>query len=283
MKEVQETAYAKINWYLAVGERRADGYHDIVTLMQTVSLADTVRVTVGEEWEPFRLICTGAYHVSEDRTNLAWVAAERFFSRYGGEARGTVTIGKHIPLSGGLAGGSADAAGVLRAYNRIFDNPFSMGELLELAASIGSDVPFCLVGGLARCEGRGERLTALPPLPKRHLLLVNAGEPVSTAAAYAALDDREEIAPLGDGEALLTALRLGGEAVCRTGLRNDFATVVLPQCPRAFAALRALEGYGVPTQMSGSGSTIYALFPDEASARAAAQEIGQGAVYAYTV
>lgn len=283
MKEVQEAAYAKINWYLAVGGRRADGYHDIVTLMQTVSLADTVRVTVGEEGEPFRLICTGAYHVSEDRTNLAWVATERFFSRYGGEARGTVTIGKYIPLSGGLAGGSADAAAVLRAYNRIFDNPFSMGELLELAASIGSDVPFCLVGGLARCEGRGERLTALPPLPKRHLLLVNAGEPVSTAAAYAALDDREEIAPLGDGEALLTALRLGGEAVCRTGLRNDFASVVLPQCPRALAALRALEGYGVPTQMSGSGSTIYALFPDEASARAAAQEIGQGAVYAYTV
>lgn len=283
MKEILEMAYAKINWYLAVGERRADGYHDIVTLMQTVSLADVVRVTVREVGDPFRLICTGAYHVSEDRTNLAWIAAERFFSRYGGEVRGTVTIEKHIPLSGGLAGGSADAAAVLRAYNRIFDNPFSHKELLELAASIGSDVPFCLVGGLARCEGRGERLTILPPLPKRHLVLVNAGEPVSTAEAYAALDGRMEITALGDGDALLAALRAGDNVVCRKSLRNDFSAVVLPRCPRALEAFHAFESFGIPTQMSGSGSTIYALFPDEASARAAVCTFGKGAIYVHTV
>lgn len=283
MKEIMETAYAKINWYLAVGERRADGYHDIVSLMQTVSLADVVRLTLGEEGEPFRLICTGTYHVSEDRTNLAWIAAERFFSRYGGKARGTVSIEKHIPLSGGLAGGSADAAAVLRAYNRIFGDPLTQEELLELAASIGSDVPFCCVGGLARCEGRGERLTILPSLPKRHLVLVNAGETVSTAEAYAALDGRREVAPLGDGDTLLAALRAGDNVACRRSFRNDFSAVVLPQCPRALAAFYALESRGIPTQMSGSGSTIYAVFPDEASARAAVYMLGNGAVYAHTI
>ena len=120
-KQVTENAYAKINWYLAVGEKRADGYHDILSLMQTVSLADTVIVSL-DETPGIRLSCTGHFSIPTDRHNLAWIAAERYFARIGRSPSVTIRIEKKIPVAGGLAGGSADAAAGLRAKNRLFEN-----------------------------------------------------------------------------------------------------------------------------------------------------------------
>lgn len=281
MKTVVEKAYAKINWYLAVGERRADGYHTILSLMQNVSLADQVTVTWNET-PGIRLQCRGNVTIPTDATNLAWVAAERYFAYIGREPAVTIEIDKHIPVGAGLAGGSADAAAVLRAINRIFDCPVTDEELENIARGIGSDVPFCVSGGLALARGRGELLTPLEPCPRRYLLLVNEGEYVSTAKAYAMLDARATIDPLGDCRELLTALRSTGE-IPNGLLRNDFAPAVLPHCPRARAALRHLRELGGTAQMSGSGSTVFAVFPNEAAAKAAAREMPESAILASTL
>ena len=281
MKTVVEKAYAKINWYLAVGERRADGYHTILSLMQNVSLADQVTVTWNET-PGIRLQCRGNVTIPTDATNLAWVAAERYFAYIDREPAVTIEIDKHIPVGAGLAGGSADAAAVLRAINRIFDCPVTDEELGNIARGIGSDVPFCVSGGLALARGRGELLTPMEPCPRRYLLLVNEGEYVSTAKAYAMLDARATIDPLGDCRELLTALRSTGEI--RDGLlRNDFAPAVLPHCPRALATLRHLRELGGVAQMSGSGSTVFAVFPNEAAAKAAAREMPESAILATTL
>lgn len=281
MKTVVEKAYAKINWYLAVGERRADGYHTILSLMQNVSLADHVTVTWNET-PGIRLQCRGNVTIPTDATNLAWVAAERYFAYIGREPAVTIEIDKHIPVGAGLAGGSADAAAVLRAINRIFDCPVTDEELENIARGIGSDVPFCVSGGLALARGRGELLTPLEPCPRRYLLLVNEGEYVSTAKAYAMLDARATIDPLGDCRELLTALRSTGE-IPNGLLRNDFAPAVLPHCPRAQVALRHLRELGGTAQMSGSGSTVFAAFPNEAAAKAAAREMPESAILASTL
>lgn len=272
MKEVVEKAYAKINWYLAVGGRRTDGYHDILSLMQTVSLADTV--TIREETEPgIHLRCHGDIRIPAGNTNLAWIAAERCFAHIGREPAVTIELEKCIPTGAGLAGGSADAAAVLRGINRIFGQPLSHNVLMKIAAEIGSDVPFCLDGGTALVHGRGECLTAVAPIRKRHLVLANAGEFVSTGEAYAQMDERQSPKPLGDCEALLSALCSSDTTIPENLLRNDFASIVLPHCPKASDALQRLRNFGGAGQMSGSGSTVYAVFQSEDAANAAAAQI----------
>ena len=140
---------------------------------------------------------------------------------------------------------------------------------MEIAAGIGSDVPFCLCGGMALARGRGECLTAVAPTPKRYLVLVNAGEHVSTAEAYAQIDKRTCVEPLGNCDALLETLCRDDRPLQEDLLRNDFAPLVLPLCPGATHALRILREIGGVTQMSGSGSTVYGVFPNEDAAKKA--------------
>ena len=281
VKTAIEKAYAKINWYLAVGERRADGYHDILSLMQTVSLCDTVSVTY-DEIPGIRLICNGNADIPTDARNLAWIAAERYFAYVGKACAVTIEIEKRIPVGAGLAGGSADAAAVLRAINQIFDDCLSFEELLEIAGGIGSDIPFCLVGGLAVTRGRGELLTQIDLRHIYHLVLVNMGEYISTSMAYAFLDKRPCVGDLGDCAEILSALSDGEAALSTDLLRNDFSPVILPLCPCATAALARLQELGGVAQMSGSGSTVFAVFPDERSARAAAEQMTGNVYYATT-
>ena len=183
MKELTEGAFAKVNLTLDVLDKREDGYHNLRSIMQTVSLHDDVHVTVGcEGWqihcyrevlppdadentEPELVTCG----LPQDRENLAWKAAEAFYARIGKKPEGLeIFINKRIPLEAGLGGGSADAAAVLRALNRAYDSPLSIPALCELGAQVGSDVPFCVMGGTALVEGKGELLTRLPPAPERN-------------------------------------------------------------------------------------------------------------------
>ena len=177
MKRITEGAFAKLNLTLDVLDRRADGYHDIKSIMQTVSLHDDVLVDLGGEgWQVHcyrellppdadenttpELVTCG---LPQDRDNLAWKAAEAFYARTGLPREGLeIFISKRIPMQAGLGGGSADAAAVLRALNRAYDAPLSIPALCELGAQVGSDVPFCVMGGTAIVEGRGELLTKLP-------------------------------------------------------------------------------------------------------------------------
>ena len=203
MKELTEGAFAKVNLTLDVLDKREDGYHNLRSIMQTVSLHDDVHVTVGcEGWqihcyrevlppdadentEPELVTCG----LPQDRKNLAWKAAEAFYARIGKKPEGLeIFINKRIPLEAGLGGGSADAAAVLRALNRAYDSPLSIPALCELGAQVGSDVPFCVMGGTALVEGKGELLTRLPPAPEFFVVICKPDFSVSTPELYQGLD-----------------------------------------------------------------------------------------------
>ena len=150
-------AEAKLNLTLEVGARRADGYHDVDTVMHSISLCDVVTLGVLDSIE---VTCAGLDCDAQD--NIAYKAARAFFARAGLSGGARIDIAKGIPVGAGLGGGSADAAAVLRRLNALYGRPLDASALLELAAGVGADVPFCLLGGAARCRGIGERVEPLP-------------------------------------------------------------------------------------------------------------------------
>ena len=164
MTTLYEGAFAKLNLTLDVLGKRPDGYHDLKSVMQTISVRDDIEIDVGTG-EPWRLLCDKE-GIPTDETNLAWKAAKVFFDAVKKDPEGLeIRIVKRIPSGAGLGGGSADAAAVLRALNRHYGHPFSVGALAELGAQVGSDVPFCTLCGTAMVEGRGEKLRKLPDMP----------------------------------------------------------------------------------------------------------------------
>src|SRR5713101_8468619 len=180
-------AYAKINLTLDVLGRRADGYHDLATVMQTVDLYDTICLTATEDSQ-IHLVCS-IPELSND-ANLAVRAAQLLRQRLALRHGVLIELHKRIPVAAGLGGGSSDAAAVLRALQQWWQLPLPPSDLLNMAAALGSDVPFFLTGGLALCEGRGERVTTLAPYlpPSMHwLLLVKPALSVSTAAVFRSL------------------------------------------------------------------------------------------------
>ncbi len=180
-------AYAKINLTLDILGRRADGYHDLATVMQTVDLYDTLCLTATSD-DGVSLICTTP-ELSNDE-NLAVRAAQLVRQRFAPRQGIGIELYKRIPMAAGLGGGSSDAAAVLLALQQWWQLPFSLSDLLDMAATLGSDVPFFLTGGLALCEGRGERVTTLAPYwppSMRWLLLLKPAISVSTAAVFRSL------------------------------------------------------------------------------------------------
>ena len=167
MTRLTEPAYAKINLSLDVLSRRPDGYHELRMVMQSVSLCDTVTLTLGET---DRLtLSTNLGFLPVDGKNIAVAAAQAFARRTGVNLdRLAIRIDKRIPVCAGTAGGSSDGAAVLRGLNRLFETGLTARELAEIGEAVGSDVPYCVLGGTALAEGRGEVLTPLPPLEPPH-------------------------------------------------------------------------------------------------------------------
>lgn len=281
MRTVTESAPAKINWNLSVGEKMPNGYHSISTLMQTVSLCDEITITARKE-AGIRLECEGDDTIPADSSNLAYRAASMFLTRAGIFSGLSIALKKRIPVAGGLAGGSADAAAVLRACNRMFDQRFSKKELLLLAAELGSDVPFCLIGGLVQCEGRGDVMTELPPPEPYSLLIVNCGEKISTAKAYAVLDTVERTSGTVSYRDIYHALEARDFQTLELLLQNDFSQVVLPLCPKARHTFEELRTMGALARMSGSGSSVFGVFSDERTARDAMSRLSVPSVFAVT-
>ena len=184
---VQEFAFAKLNLTLDVTARREDGYHDMVMVMQTISLTD--RIVIGETGDSgIRVKCNYRY-VPTDERNLAVKAAKIFLRAAGEEDRGIqIQMEKSIPVGAGMAGGSADAAAVLRGLNRLFGKRFERRELEKLAEEIGSDVPFCVAGGTALARGRGEVLEDLEPMPECRIVVCKPGFSISTPELFRKLD-----------------------------------------------------------------------------------------------
>lgn len=258
MNVIFEPAYAKVNLTLDVLCKRPDGYHDLESVMQTVSLQDDISITVGTG-KLWALTCDQE-GIPCDERNLAWRAARVFFDETGLESEGLeIRIVKRIPSQAGLGGGSSDAAAVLRGLNRYYGDPLTSSALAELGAKVGSDVPFCVVGGTVMCKGRGERMRPLPKLPECCFVLVKPEFPISTPVLFHKIDS-EEILVRPDHPGLEQALEEGDlQGVCDR-LCNVFDPVVSQDHGEldAIKAVFAREG-ALGWQMSGSGSAVYCM------------------------
>lgn len=264
-------ASAKVNLALEVLSKRADGYHEIATVLQTVDLADRV---ILEEADTLQ-VCAGVPGVPEDGSNLALRAAHALRAAAGVERGVRITLDKRIPVAAGLGGGSADAAAVLVGLNRLWGLRWPRARLQELAIGLGMDVPFFLRGGAALGTGRGEVLT---PLPARSLalVLVVPRRPSSTREAYAHVTPDH----WGDGrrvKALAEALQRGTLREVAARLYNGLERVVVPRYPeveRARAAVLAAGGLGAV--MSGSGPTVVGVARSREHARALQARLSHG-------
>lgn len=251
--------HAKVNLYLAVGERRADGYHDIDTVFQTVSLHDDLVIEdAGEFSVTFRLegVDGPPPAPGEDLVTMA--------ARALAPGRGAaLAVTKRIPLAAGLAGGSANAAGALAGLNELWGLGLGRSELAAIAAGLGSDVPYCLTGGLARARGRGELVEPVPQGPPLWFVLGMPGRRLASAAVYA---EHDRVPPDGAGggpEALLEAAAAGEPRALAPLLRNDLAAAARRLLPELAAGERALlEAGALAAQVCGSGPTVFGLCLD---------------------
>lgn len=264
---------AKINLTLQVGPRRPDGYHDLRTLLQSVTLHDTV--TLSARNGPFGLACRTP-GVPSDRTNLVWRAAEVLWTAMGrtGEPRDAhVKLEKMIPSQAGLGGGSADAAAALAGLNTLWGARKSRRELMRLAAGLGSDVPFFLQGGTALGLGRGQELYPVDDVERKGVVIIKPSFGVSTADAYGWLDDDRASSSgsdRGDTNGHPRPPVEVGWPIGPVQLSNDLMAPVARRHPVVAEIIAALVSHGAEgAQMSGSGSAVFGLFPEAAASRAA--------------
>ncbi len=258
MTTLYEGAFAKVNLTLDVLNKREDGYHDIQSVMQTISLRDDIEIDVGTG-KPWTLLCDKNF-IPTDETNLAWKAAKLFFETTGKDPEGLeIRITKRIPVEAGLGGGSADAAAVLRALNRHYDYPFSLPALAELGAAIGSDVPFCVLCGTAVVEGRGEKIRKMPNLPECIFVVCKPDFSVSTPELYRKIDETA-IGIRPDHAAMERALLAGDLDAVAMNVCNVFDPLVTAEHLELNYIKSIFQSYGgAAMQMTGSGSAVYCI------------------------
>lgn len=274
MKEVRLKARAKINLTLDVTGKREDGYHELRTIMQTVALYDGVYMKKLEKSEI--KLKTNLFWLPTDERNLAWKAAALMRERFGIAEGVFIQIDKRIPVAAGLAGGSADCAAVLVGMNRLFGLRLSQKQLEEIGGELGSDIPYCIRRGTVLAEGVGDKLTETPcPCPFCHVVLAKLPVSVSTAAVYKGLR-WQEVTEHPDTEGMLQAMAAGDLPKMGGLLCNVLETVTIPIHPTIGKMKeRLLELGALGALMSGSGPTVFALFEEQAMAKAAATAIRQ--------
>jgi 4-diphosphocytidyl-2-C-methyl-D-erythritol kinase len=260
-------AQAKVNLFLRILSREPSGYHQLETLFQRIALADSVVVRTGGDGRS--LDCRGA-DVGPVEKNLAWRAAVAFADASGGTANFQIEIEKRIPVGGGLGGGSADAAAVLRALNAIAERPLDDAALGAIAFSLGSDVPYLLsTHALALGSGRGEKLFPLAPLPAREILLAVPPFGVSSGDAFGWYAEQKALRHSGTRATLPVGRKLEWKMIAALAA-NDLESVVAEHHPE-IAALR--DGFrrdgAILAQMSGSGSVVFGVFESGIPSRGA--------------
>ena len=266
-------AFAKINLGLKVLGRRPDGYHEIRTVFQTVTLHDTLTFEPTSDGR-LELACTDP-SIPTDESNLVLRAASALRERYGVNGGARVRLEKRVPAGGGLGGGSSDAAATLLALAYLWNLKTDVTELSELGARLGADVPFFFTGGTARGAGTGTEIAPLEDAPKTHLVIVTPAVHVSTAEAYGALGAHA----LTKDDALVNLSVSRTEAdfpdsLCDV-MSNDFEAVVVRLHPEIGRARDALTGAGaLRASLSGSGSSVYGVFESELEAGLAARALG---------
>ena len=261
MTTLYEGAFAKINLTLDVLGKRPDGYHDLKSVMQTISIRDDIEIDL-DTGKPWRLLCDKE-GIPTDDTNLAWKAARVYFDAIKKEPDGIeIRIVKRIPAKSGLAGGSADAAAVLRALNRHYGEPLSILALAELGSSVGSDVPFCVLCGTAMVEGRGERIRKLPNMPDCCFVVCKPNFDCSTPELFTKLDE-SVIGKRPDHQAMESALLAGDLGKVCENIYNVFDPVVTKDHLELNYIKSIFNSYGsINQQMTGSGPAVFAVVSD---------------------
>lgn len=266
-------AYAKLNLTLDVLGRREDGYHDLAMVMQTVDLHDDLELSF--EGDGFRAV-TNLDYLPTDGGNLAVAAARIFCQETGCKVDGlTIKTHKRIPVCAGMAGGSSDAAAVLRALNRYTGAGLSDRRLRELGELVGSDVPYCVTGGTMLAEGRGERLTPLPPMPRCHVAICKPNFSVSTPELFGRIDCKK-LRRRPDTAGMIEALASKDLVQISRRLYNVFEDVLLPRQQSEVAAIKSamLSEGALGSAMTGTGPTVFGLFDCREKAAAACEALG---------
>lgn len=268
-----EYAYAKLNLSLDVTGRREDGYHDMLMVMQTISVSDRIDLELTEE-PGIQAECNFRY-VPTDGRNLAVRAAQVYLQAVAENQHKTkgvsIRLEKHIPVGAGMAGGSADAAAVLRGMNRLFGSPLNRQELEALAEQVGSDVAFCVAGGTQLAKGRGEQLEDLPPLPPCWIVVCKPGFSISTPELFRKLDE-VSLRRHPDTAGMLAALReedLRGIGIRMYNVFEDVPDRRMRQTGEIKSVL--LDHGALGAMMTGTGSAVFGIFSNtEAAERCAA-------------
>lgn len=265
-REIHLRAFAKVNYTLEVWGIRRDGYHEISTVMQSVSLADEVEMTRAACGFDLRVEPEDV-EVGPPESNTVCGAWKLLRERTGRDLPVRIRLFKKIPAGAGLGGGSADAAAVLIGLNKLFDLGLRDEELREIGAQVGADVPFCIRGGTALGEGIGEVLTALPAPPPHHLVIAKPAASADTGEVYRAHDALS----LGDSnltDPMVTALCSDDLRAFAAAVGNDLAPVTRKLSPEVESLERDLLRLGaLGAAMTGSGTAVYGIFATEESAR----------------
>lgn len=265
-------SFAKVNLALAVLGKRADGFHEIRTVFQSIDLHDELEIRPSARLE---LQCGDLSSVSKEE-NTVWRAATTLAHAASVSCGAEIFLKKKIPPGAGLGGGSSNAAAALLGLCKLWRLDVPAAELRSMAAAIGSDVPFFIQGGTALGIGRGDEIYPLPEIPTAHLAVVYPGVHVSTAAAYGSLSPL--LTSLGGVHRIqVFCSRLKDDTGCLAEIFNDFETSILPAYPAVREAKDFLKERGATaTLLSGSGSSVFGFFPDEESALAASRGDGPG-------
>ena len=266
---IKVNAYAKINLFLDIEGRREDGFHDILSVMQSVSLCDVLTL----EKIPCGIEVENRIGIDVEK-DLAYRAARAFFESSGIDGGVKIRVDKQIPMGAGLGGGSADAAAVLRGLNELYGEPFSAESLAELGLKLGSDVPFCVLGGTRIARGRGEKMTEIAPMPDCPMVIAIGDDHVSTPAQFAELDRRfDNFVHYEPRRECVDSLKASFDAQSTdisAYLYNIFE-ITGRFSPEIKEIMIACGARG--TLMSGSGSSVFGIFFHDADAKKAADEL----------
>lgn len=276
MKKVEEKAYAKINLVLNIGDLRPDGYHDIQTIMQSLELHDDV--TVEQTGGTGITVTASVDTIPTDESNLAVKAVKAFAAKTGVPADGlSIHIEKRIPVAAGLGGGSSDAAATLRALNVLYETNLSVDELAEIGIEVGSDVPFCVHGGCAYVEGKGDMVVPTTPMPQCVIVIGKPDLAISTEKMYQRFDQAELPQRADHTPEIMLGLRWENLKAVAESVGNAFEQVLMKNERNTVDMMKeVMNQFGtLGTAMTGSGPAVFGIFDNELYARVASETLRQ--------
>ena len=268
MDKIELKAYGKINIGLDVIRKREDGYHDLDMIMQTVGVYDDLIISRKDGTQTYEIeVSTDADVLPNDKGNLAFMAAKVLMEAYDIKAKVKIHINKRIPIAGGMAGGSADCAAVLRGVNQLFQLGLTDEQLQEYGVKLGADVPYCIVGGTKRAQGIGEILTDLPTPPKCYVIIAKPDAFVSTKFVYSHIRPAQ-IENHPDIDGIIESIKAGDLYGMCEKIANVMEDVTIPEYPIIQKVKDILKSNGaVNALMSGSGPTVFGIYDDEEKAK----------------